>query len=208
MRSGRPSRTAQFVAYNRALGNLAPQVTASSDPLAIELMPDNWKARIQRRHRWLDRKPGRSPYPFWLRGMGLFNQFRTVVLDRAIVSAAPVAQLVVLGAGFDTRGAIGRSRRHYRLRSGSSRYASVEARTRCRHTGQGPAGPFRGHRLSSKRHDSRTTRRWLRSEPPDVLALGGCHRVPAAGSRSGESGGARGPIRPWQPSGAHLYEQD
>jgi len=35
--------------------------------------------------------------------MGLFHQFRTVVLDRAIASAAPVAQLVILGAGFDTR---------------------------------------------------------------------------------------------------------
>lgn len=35
--------------------------------------------------------------------MGWFNQFRTVVLDRAIASAAPIAQLVILGAGFDTR---------------------------------------------------------------------------------------------------------
>jgi len=105
MRSGKPSRTAQFVAYNRALGNLAPKAPGFSDPLAVELMPDNWKARIERRRRWLalDRKPGRSPYPFWLRGMGLFHQFRTVVLDRAIASAAPVAQLVILGAGFETR---------------------------------------------------------------------------------------------------------
>jgi methyltransferase (TIGR00027 family) len=35
--------------------------------------------------------------------MGLFNQFRTVVLDRAIISARPIDQLVILGAGFDTR---------------------------------------------------------------------------------------------------------
>jgi len=103
MRSGKPSRTAHFVAYNRALGTLAPQVPGFSDPLAVEFLPDNWKARIERRRRWLTRKPGRSPYPPWLRGMGLFNQFRTVVLDRAIASAGPIDQLVILGAGFDTR---------------------------------------------------------------------------------------------------------
>jgi|HubBroStandDraft_1064217.scaffolds.fasta_scaffold00454_12 methyltransferase (TIGR00027 family) len=103
MRSGKPSRTAQFVAYNRALGNLAPQVPGFSDALAVALMPDTWKARIQRTCRSLAGKPGKSPYPFWLRGMGLFNQFRTVVLDRAIASAAPIPQLVILGAGFDTR---------------------------------------------------------------------------------------------------------
>ncbi|MGC9946356.1 MAG: class I SAM-dependent methyltransferase [Bryobacteraceae bacterium] len=103
MRSGKPSRTAQFIAYNRALGTLAPQVPGFSDPLAAELLPDKWKARIARTRRSLAGKPKQSPYPFWLRGMGLFNQFRTVVLDRAIASAAPIAQLVILGAGLDTR---------------------------------------------------------------------------------------------------------
>jgi methyltransferase (TIGR00027 family) len=103
MRSGKPSRTAQFIAYNRALGNLAPQVPGFSDPLAADFLPDNWKRKIERTRRSLAGKPAKSPYPFWLRGMGLFNQFRTVVLDRAIAAAAPVAQLVILGAGFDTR---------------------------------------------------------------------------------------------------------
>ncbi|MGA2736939.1 MAG: SAM-dependent methyltransferase [Bryobacteraceae bacterium] len=103
MRSGKPSRTAQFVAYNRALGSLAPRVPGFSDPFATELLPDDWKKKIERTRRSLAGKPGKSPYPFWLRGMGLFNQFRTVVLDRAIASAAPIAQLVILGAGFDTR---------------------------------------------------------------------------------------------------------
>ena len=103
MRSGKPSRTAQFVAYNRALGTLAPQVPGFSDPIAAELLPDNWKKKIERARRSLAANPGKSPYPFWMRGMGLFNQFRTVVLDRAIAEAAPIAQLVILGAGFDTR---------------------------------------------------------------------------------------------------------
>jgi methyltransferase (TIGR00027 family) len=103
MRSGKPSRTAQFVAYNRALGTLAPQVPGFSDPMAAALLPDKWKKKIERARRSLAGKPGKSPYPFWLRGMGLFNQFRTMVLDRVIATAAPIGQLVILGAGFDTR---------------------------------------------------------------------------------------------------------
>jgi methyltransferase (TIGR00027 family) len=103
MRPGKPSRTAQFVAYNRALGNLAPQVPGFSDPLAAALLPDLWQRKIRHTQAALSANPKRSPYPFWLRGMGLFNQFRTVILDRAIASAAPIAQLVILGAGFDTR---------------------------------------------------------------------------------------------------------
>jgi len=103
MRPGKPSRTAQFVAYNRALGNLAPHVPGFSDPMAAEFLPDNWKAKIRRTQAALSANPKKSPYPFWLRGMGLFNQFRTVVLDRAIAAAGPITQLVILGAGFDTR---------------------------------------------------------------------------------------------------------
>lgn len=103
MRTGRASRTAQFVAYHRALGTLAPRVPGFSDPLAMDALPEKWQRRIRRTQRALATNPNRSPYPFWVRGMGLFNQFRTVVLDRAINSALPVPQLVILGAGFDTR---------------------------------------------------------------------------------------------------------
>ena len=35
--------------------------------------------------------------------MALFNQFRTVVLDRAIAQSMPMEQLVILGAGLDSR---------------------------------------------------------------------------------------------------------
>ncbi len=49
-------------------------------------------------------KPGKPLYPFWVRsGQCLVNEFRTLVLDRAIVSGEPVPQLVILGAGFDSR---------------------------------------------------------------------------------------------------------
>lgn len=103
MRSGKASHTATFIAFNRALANLAPQVPGFADPLSVEFLPENWKAKIRRTAASLSAHPGRSPYPFWLRGMGLFNQFRSVVLDRAIVAAAPVEQFVILGAGLDTR---------------------------------------------------------------------------------------------------------
>ena len=97
MRPGQPSRTAQFVAYTRALGTLAPQVPGFSDPYAEMFLPDRWRRRVEQAR-------GRSsPFPFWHRAMGLFNQFRTVILDRAITSVPPPDQLVILGAGLDSR---------------------------------------------------------------------------------------------------------
>jgi methyltransferase (TIGR00027 family) len=103
MRPGQPSRTAQFVAYNRALGTLAPETPGFSDPVALQFLPENWKKNIARTQQSLARKPRKSPYPFWQRGMGLLTQLRTVVLDRAIQSALPFSQLVILGAGLDSR---------------------------------------------------------------------------------------------------------
>jgi len=103
MRSGKPSRTAQFVAYNRALGTLAPRVPGFADPWAVEFLPAGWRRRVERARRALAGYPQKSPYPFWTRGMAIFNQYRTVVFDRAIAAALPVPQLVILGAGFDTR---------------------------------------------------------------------------------------------------------
>ena len=90
---------AQFAAYNRALGNLAPVVPGFSDPIAEQFLPEQWKRRIEKAK---GRLPA-SPYPFWSRGMGICHQFRTAVLDKAIISASPFEQLVILGAGFDTR---------------------------------------------------------------------------------------------------------
>lgn len=107
MRSGKMSRTAQFVAFNRALGTLAPQVPGFSDPIAVELLPAHWQKRVEKARRSLAQRPGRSPYPFlftlWFRGMGIFNQFRTVVLDQALTQALPIEQIVILGAGLDSR---------------------------------------------------------------------------------------------------------
>jgi methyltransferase (TIGR00027 family) len=102
MRQGRRSRTAEFVAFNRALGTLQPSVPGFSDPLAVQFLPEGWQKRVRRARASLESGASRSPIPFWTRGMAIFNQFRTVMLDRAI-AAAPPQQLVILGAGLDSR---------------------------------------------------------------------------------------------------------
>ena len=103
MLEGQISTTALFVAYLRALGTLSPQVPGFADPVAAGLLPDAYAKRVARARARLQRAPGRSPFPFWFRGMGPFIQFRTVVLDRALQAALPIGQLVILGAGLDGR---------------------------------------------------------------------------------------------------------
>lgn len=88
-----------MVAYQRALGNLLPAVPGFFDPVAEQLLPDKWKKKVEK----VKLRLPRLPFPFWFRGMGIFNQFRTVVLDKAISSALPYEQLVILGAGLDGR---------------------------------------------------------------------------------------------------------
>ena len=103
MRSRKASHTAQFVAFNRALGSLAPTVPGFSDPLAIDCLPERWQKKVHATARALAAHRRASPFSFWMRGMGVINQFRTVVLDRALLAACPVQQLIILGAGLDTR---------------------------------------------------------------------------------------------------------
>jgi methyltransferase (TIGR00027 family) len=103
MRRGRRSRTAEFVAFNRALGTLAPQVPGFSDPVAVQFLPHRLQSQVDHTRVLLDTGVRRSPYRFWFRGMGIFNQFRTVMLDRAIAASGPPEQLVILGAGLDSR---------------------------------------------------------------------------------------------------------
>jgi len=103
MRPGKPSRTAQFVALNRALGNLAPRVPGFSDPFAVDFLPEKWRKRVERTRASLASGARMSPYPFWQGPMGTYLQFRTVILDSALAASPPVDQLVILGAGLDSR---------------------------------------------------------------------------------------------------------
>jgi methyltransferase (TIGR00027 family) len=103
VRKGRGSSTAQFVALNRALGSLAPTVPGFGDPIAEHFLNDRWRKKVSNMRVALAAGRRKSPYPFWFRGMGVFNQFRKVVLDEALQQAVPFEQLVVLGAGLDGR---------------------------------------------------------------------------------------------------------
>jgi O-methyltransferase involved in polyketide biosynthesis len=109
MRQGKPSRTAGFVALNRALGDLAPRVPGFSDPIAVHFLRERSRKTVERRRTLLASGARTSPYPFWQRPMGTYLQFRTVILDRALAAALPPAaslhmeQLVILGAGLDSR---------------------------------------------------------------------------------------------------------
>jgi methyltransferase (TIGR00027 family) len=103
VRAGKPSRTANFVAFNRALGTLAPQVPGFSDPVAFQFLPRTLQRRVESARVALLSGIRQSPYPFWQRQIGVFNQFRTVMLDRALNSGPPPEQLVILGAGLDSR---------------------------------------------------------------------------------------------------------
>jgi methyltransferase (TIGR00027 family) len=103
MRKGRGSSTAQFVALNRALGNLAPTVPGFSDPVAEHFLNYRGRKKLANVQTAVATAHGKSPYPFWSRGMGIFNQFRTMILDEAIKRTMPFEQLVVLGAGLDGR---------------------------------------------------------------------------------------------------------
>jgi methyltransferase (TIGR00027 family) len=103
VRPGKPSRTAEFVAFNRALGTLAPRVPGFSDPFAVQFLPEKWRKRVERTRASLASGARTSPYPFWQRPMGTYLQFRTVILDRALAASPPVQQVIVLGAGLDSR---------------------------------------------------------------------------------------------------------
>jgi methyltransferase (TIGR00027 family) len=108
VRKGRASQTAQFVSYNRALADLAPSVPGFSDPVAQKFLGPRWTGNVGRMREKIAAGKARSPFPIWFRGMGIFNQFRTVVLDHAVLdhavpAALPLNQLVILGAGFDSR---------------------------------------------------------------------------------------------------------
>lgn len=103
MRNGRGSNTAQFAALNRALGALTPTVPGFSDPVAECFLDSRWRKKVNEVRVALAAGRRKSPYPPWSRGMGVFNQFRTVVLDEAVKQAMPYEQLVVLGAGLDGR---------------------------------------------------------------------------------------------------------
>lgn len=103
MRWNLPSQTAQFVALFRAMGNVAPKIPGYQDQIAEKLIPAIWKPSMAICRLKMKAFPFMSPYPHWLQLVGVMLQFRTVVLDTALKNQLPFDQLVILGAGLDSR---------------------------------------------------------------------------------------------------------
>lgn len=103
MKPGHGSRTAVLVAMGRALAHGRTAVARYADPTALDLLPDDARATVERiragappaglrarfRHAYLDRQ-----------AKGMIA--RTVAIDDAVRDAAS-PQLVILGAGLDGR---------------------------------------------------------------------------------------------------------
>ena len=103
MKKGRASQTAEYVCAGRALahGVLAPQ--RFSDPTALVLLSDEARRRVQ------NQRAGAAPRGVrerlrheYQRIQSMMMVARTVAIDDAI-RAVRSDQVVILGAGFDSR---------------------------------------------------------------------------------------------------------
>ena len=105
MRVGEASRTALYVAMARAVAHAQERVRGFSDPIARQLLPPDSR-------RLVDRLLSGEP-PGWRHRARLavvrrllpvrMISLRTIAIDDAVRIAAPVRQLVILGAGLDAR---------------------------------------------------------------------------------------------------------
>jgi methyltransferase (TIGR00027 family) len=104
MRLNKSSQTAQFVCLMRAMANLCPEIPEFSDPLAKYFLTWMWSFWLFLTRLVVKLFPSRtSSFPVWLKRFGMHMQFRTVVIDKALRDALPFEQLVILGAGLDSR---------------------------------------------------------------------------------------------------------
>lgn len=101
MQAETPSTTAQIVAFARALADIRPHVPGFSDPIAKHFLGQPFRGLVDLAY-----------YGFWAQSSRLFerylgmiaaNEFRAVGLDQAIAAAPAHSQLVILGAGLDSR---------------------------------------------------------------------------------------------------------
>lgn len=103
MRPGKPSQTAQFVSYMRALGTLSPVVPGFTDPVAEHFVSKQFKKKFLETKRKFTTAQASSPYSFRFKWVGMFQQLRTVVIDQAIENAIDCEQFVNLASGLDDR---------------------------------------------------------------------------------------------------------
>ena len=104
MRPGEASTTALYVAMGRAVAHAEGRVRGFSDPIARQLLPPDARRLVDR---FVAGEPpaslrDRARLAFVRRVVPLVS-LRTIAIDEAVRAAAPVRQLVILGAGLDAR---------------------------------------------------------------------------------------------------------
>jgi methyltransferase (TIGR00027 family) len=104
MRADRPSETASWVAMGRALAHARGSVPGFSDPYALQLLPDDQRAAVQRRTRreW-PRSRREAVLGLIARATERLMGPRTVEIDEWLRALPPGHQVVILGAGLDAR---------------------------------------------------------------------------------------------------------
>ena len=103
MRAGEASTTALYVAMGRAVAHAQGRVRGFSDPIARQLLPPDARRLVDlllsgEPAGWQDR--ARLAV---VRRVVRMISLRTLAIDDAVRGAAPVRQLVILGAGLDAR---------------------------------------------------------------------------------------------------------
>jgi len=104
VQADRPSRTASFVAMGRALAHAHAAVPGFRDPFALQLLPEDDRAAVERvlRHE-RPRTRREATMGIVARATEPIMGTRTVEIDEGLRALAPGFQLVILGAGLDAR---------------------------------------------------------------------------------------------------------
>jgi methyltransferase (TIGR00027 family) len=104
MHASRPSDTATYVAMGRALAHARRPLRDFSDPFALQLLPPDCAATVERILRGaLPRGPRDLRLGLIAEAMVKLMASRTVEIDDGLRAMPPGSQVVIVGAGLDSR---------------------------------------------------------------------------------------------------------
>ena len=104
MQAGRPSDTATYVAMGRALAHARRPLREFSDPFALQLLPPDCAATVERILRGgLARSPRDLRLGLIAEAMVKLMASRTVEIDGGVRAMPAGSQVVIVGAGLDSR---------------------------------------------------------------------------------------------------------